>query len=51
MVIARRGAPVARLVPFKPPGKRRFGALKGRFKVPASFFDPLPETELAAWED
>ncbi len=51
VVIARRGAPVARLVPFKPPGKRRFGALKGRFKVPASFFDPLPETELAAWED
>ena len=51
VVIARHGVPVARLVPFKPPGKRRYGAFKGQFKVPASFFDPLPETELAAWED
>ncbi len=51
VVIARHGVPVARLVPFKPAGKRRYGAFKGQFKVPASFFDPLPETELAAWED
>ncbi|MCY4627969.1 MAG: type II toxin-antitoxin system Phd/YefM family antitoxin [Acidobacteria bacterium] len=50
VVIARNGAPVARLVPCKGPGKRQFGALKGRLTVPESFFEPLPESELEAWE-
>ena len=50
VVIARNGKPVARLVGCRRPGKRQFGALKGRVTVDDSFFDPLPETELSAWE-
>lgn len=29
---------------------RRPGTLKGLFELPDSFFDPLPEEELAAWD-
>ena len=50
VVIARNGKPVARLVPCEQQGKRQFGLLKGRIKLDESFFDPLPEEELAAWE-
>ena len=50
VVIARRGQPVARLVPFQKPGKRQFGVMKGRIELDDSFFDPLPEEELALWE-
>ena len=50
VVIARRGKPVARLVRFKPQGKRQPWALKGKIGIPDSFFDALPEDELAAWE-
>ena len=50
LVIARRGKPVAKLVPYNPQGRRHFGALKGRISVDGRFFQPLPETELAAWE-
>lgn len=51
VVIARGDKPAVKLVPVtanKP--KRVFGAFKGRFTVPDSFFDPLPEEELSAWE-
>ena len=50
VVIARRGEPVARLVACKAPAKRQPDVLKGKVVVPDSFFDPLPEDELAAWE-
>lgn len=50
VVIARRGEPVARLVRYKPQGKRRFGAMEGRVVVDDGILDPLPEDELAAWE-
>ncbi|MYA32581.1 MAG: type II toxin-antitoxin system Phd/YefM family antitoxin [Gemmatimonadales bacterium] len=50
IVIARRGEPVARLVACKPAGKRQPDVLKHRIVIPDSFFDPLPEEELAAWE-
>lgn len=50
VVIARRGEPVARLVPCKPRGKRRFGSMKGKIFVDDSILDPLPDDELAAWE-
>ncbi len=50
VVIARRGEPVARLVRCKPRGKRQFGAMKGKLVIDDSFFDPLPEEELRAWE-
>ncbi len=51
VVIARNGNPIARLVPYENrPGIRQFGAMKGRVVVDDSFFEPLPEAELAAWE-
>ena len=46
VVITRDEKPIAKLEPCKP----RFGSLKGRIKVDDSFFDPLPEEELRAWE-
>ena len=47
VVIARNGKPVARLVRYKKLGKlkRKPGSMAGRFTVPDSFFDPLPEDE------
>jgi len=48
IVIARSGKPVARLVPLAPPTPRRPGLLSGN--VEDSFFEPLPEEELEAWE-
>lgn len=50
VIIARRGQPVARLVPCQLRGKRRFGAMKGEIVVDDSILEPLPEDELAAWE-
>ena len=50
VIIARRGKPVARLVPCKPEGKRQFGVMKGKLAVDERFFDPLPGEELRAWE-
>ena len=50
IIIARNGKPVARLVGVQKPGKRQFGSMKGLVKLDDSFFDPLPEEELAAWE-
>lgn len=51
IVIARGSVPVVRLVPvdYVAPA-RRFGALKDEVVVDDSFFEPLPEDELAAWE-
>lgn len=50
VIIQRGRTPVAKLVPIAPPAERRFGALKGIIKLDDTFFDPLPEEELAAWE-
>ena len=50
VVIARNGNPVAKLVSCTSRGKRIPGSMAGLFTVPDSFFDPLPEEELAAWE-
>ena len=49
IVIARNGDPIVRLVPIKRAGVRRFGALAGQISLDDSFFEPLPEDELAAW--
>jgi prevent-host-death family protein len=48
IIIAKNGEPYARLVPLERPKTRTPGLLKG--KVEDSFFEPLPEEELAAWE-
>src|SRR5262245_42906230 len=51
IVILRGKTPVARLTALaSKPAKRRFGAYRGEFEVPPSFFDPLPEAELRAFE-
>jgi prevent-host-death family protein len=52
IVIAREGRPAVKLTPIgERAGRRRFGALKGKFSLPdAFFFDPLPEGELKLWE-
>jgi prevent-host-death family protein len=48
IVIAKNGEPYARLVPLEKPKPREPGLLSG--KVEDSFFEPLPEDELGAWE-
>lgn len=51
IVIARGKEPVVKLVPVcgaEP--KREPGTLRGQFSVPPSFFDPLPDDELSAWD-
>lgn len=52
IVIARGNKAIAKLSPVSEPVRkpRIPGAWKGRFTVPDSFFDPLPEEELALWE-
>ena len=51
VVIARGKVPVVRIVPVKLAARgRKFGAMKGRAKVDAKFFEQLPADELAAWE-
>ena len=46
VVIAKAGAPVAKLVPFDPQPKTRvFGSAKGEFTVPDDFNEPDPEIE------
>ncbi len=50
VVIARRNAPVAKLVPLTPkPKKRPLGLLEGLISVGPEFFEPLPEDELRLW--
>ena len=52
VVIARGSEPLVRLTPVGPTtSKRKFGAYKGQFEVPDSFFEPLSEEELSVWED
>jgi len=51
IIIARQDKPVVKLVLVENHAKpRAAGAWKGRFTLPESFFDPLPEEELQAWE-
>lgn len=52
VVIARDSKPVVRLVPIaRVAPKRKFGTLKNKLVVPDSFFEPLPEEELKAWDE
>jgi prevent-host-death family protein len=47
IVIAKAGKPVARLLPYEMPGKKRVPDLdKGLFVVPEDFDAPLPEDVL-----
>lgn len=50
IILAKAGKPYARLVPLAAPTPRRMpGRLKGKLDT-SSFFDPLPDDELDAWE-
>lgn len=48
VVIARAGRPVAHLSAVAPAPQREFGFVE--LAVPDTFFEPLTEEELAAWE-
>jgi prevent-host-death family protein len=51
IVIARNKQPVARLVRIDAvPPLRKFGAMRGKARVTAAFFEPLPPSEVDAWE-
>lgn len=52
VLLCNRNVPVAEIRPVRAPRRERrpIGLLKGTFEVPPSFFEPLPESELAAWE-
>lgn len=50
VVIARGDKPVVRLTPVAlTPPKRVFGSMKGQVALDDSFFEPLPDDELALW--
>jgi prevent-host-death family protein len=49
VTITNHGRPVAKLVPLRPV-PRTFGQLPNLL-VPNDFDEPLPESELARWED
>ncbi|MBN9788033.1 antitoxin [Pseudonocardia sp. TMWB2A] len=50
VIIARGKEPAVKMVPVEPAKpKRKPGRLKGKISVPDSFFDPLPDDELALW--
>ena len=52
IIIARDGKAIALLAGYtEPTGVRRFGAMRGRVVIDDSFFEPLPDDELGAWED
>jgi prevent-host-death family protein len=53
IVIANRGVPIAKLVPFRTSLDRRssLGQDRGMFVVPDDFNAPLPDDILAAFED
>lgn len=48
VVIARGDTPIARLVAIAPPADREFGFVP--YAVPDMFFDPLPDSEIEAWQ-
>ena len=50
IILAKNGQPYARLVPLEKPKKRKLGFMKRSGKVDETFFEPLPEEELRAWE-
>ncbi len=50
--ICSRNEPVAELRSIEQTdrtGKRPYGIAKGEIEIPDSFFDPMPEEELATW--
>lgn len=48
IILAKAGHPRAKLVPYDPPSERPVGFVSGH--LTDAFFEPLPESELEAWE-
>ncbi len=48
IIIAKAGKPVVRLTPVEERAPRQPGIAQGQ--LTETFFEPLPERELAAWE-
>jgi len=48
IIIGKAGKPFAKLVPLSPVKERMPGIAKG--STNNAFFEPLPESELKAWE-
>jgi len=48
VLIARGNVLVARLSPVTEPPRREWGFVP--YKVPASFFDAIPDAEIEAWD-
>jgi len=53
VIICNRNEPQVRIVPIMPATqkKRPIGLEKGKFTIPASFYEPMNEEELALWHD
>jgi antitoxin (DNA-binding transcriptional repressor) of toxin-antitoxin stability system len=52
ILLCKRNVPIAEIRPIAQPlrRKRPIGLYKGKFTVPASFFEPLPDWLLDAFE-
>lgn len=51
VVVSRNGKPLVRITALAPPKRRvKYGVLKGKFKIPADFDDPLPAGVVAEFE-
>jgi len=51
VVVARYGQPIAKIVAIQTSGiPRKPGSAKGKFKVPAAFFEPLPDELIEDFE-
>ncbi|MDR1014067.1 MAG: type II toxin-antitoxin system prevent-host-death family antitoxin [Coriobacteriales bacterium] len=49
VVIANRGVPAVKLVPYVRPKKRELGFVKGDESWDDAFFEPLSEEDLELW--
>jgi antitoxin (DNA-binding transcriptional repressor) of toxin-antitoxin stability system len=52
IVLCKRNVPIAEIRPLAPrrEGERPIGLAEGTFQVPSSFFDPLPDDLLDAFD-
>lgn len=52
LILCRRNVPIAEIRPIRKRTRRPRtpGLFKGQIVIPPSFFDPLPDEDLDAWE-
>ncbi|MHB8418427.1 MAG: type II toxin-antitoxin system Phd/YefM family antitoxin [Myxococcales bacterium] len=51
IILTEAGEPRARLCPLEPPPPRKPGRFRGKIRLEARFWEPLPPEELAGWEE